>query len=172
MRVLATTATANNRVVADLDFVLGSDLHKIRGDLARASLFLQTIRLPDPAERMAWLAEQLDALEGYGIIYTLTVRDAERVAEWLQMKGHNVHAYHSELPSERAHELEDALLGNQIKALVATTKLGMGYDKPDLSFVIHYQTPGSVVAYYQQVGRAGRAVPHALYLSICPAWQL
>lgn len=161
LRVLATTATANNRVVADLDFVLGPDLHKIRGDLARASLFLQTIRLPDPAERMAWLAEQLETLEGYGIIYTLTVRDAERVAEWLQMKGHDVHAYHSELPSERAHELEDALLGNQIKALVATTKLGMGYDKPDLSFVIHYQTPGSVVAYYQQVGRAGRAVPHA-----------
>jgi len=161
LRVLATTATANNRVVADLDHVFGPDLHKIRGDLARASLFLQTIRLPDPAERMAWLAEQLETLEGYGIIYTLTIGDAERVAEWLQMKGHDVHAYHSDLPPERAHELEDALLGNQIKALVATTKLGMGYDKPDLSFVIHYQTPGSVVAYYQQVGRAGRAVPHA-----------
>jgi ATP-dependent DNA helicase RecQ len=161
LRVLATTATANERVIADLVSVLGPDFKVVRGKLYRESLFLQTIRLPDPAERMAWLTEQLSALEGHGIIYALTVRDTKRLAEWLQHHGHNVQAYHSELLPERAHELEDALQGNRIKALVATTKLGMGYDKPDLSFVIHYQTPGSVVAYYQQVGRAGRAVPHA-----------
>jgi len=161
LRVLATTATANERVLADLEVVLGPGLKIVRGDLARPSLFLQTIRLPDPAERMAWLAVQLARLEGSGIIYALTVGDTERLAEWLQLRGHNVEAYHSELPPERAHGLEDALLANEIKALVATTKLGMGYDKPDLSFVIHYQTPGSVVAYYQQVGRAGRAVPYA-----------
>ncbi len=161
LRVLATTATANDRVLADLEVVLGPGLKIVRGDLARPSLFLQTIRLPDPAERMAWLAAQLARLEGSGIIYALTVRDTELLAEWLQLRGHNVEAYHSELPPERAHGLEDALLANEIKALVATTKLGMGYDKPDLSFVIHYQTPGSAVAYYQQVGRAGRAVPYA-----------
>ena len=161
LRVLATTATANNRVLKDLKAVLGPDLKTVRGDLARPSLFLQTIRLPDPAERMAWLAMQLRNLEGTGIIYCLTVRDAERLAAWLKSYGHQVEAYHSELPPERAHQLEDALLANEIKALVATTKLGMGYDKPDLRFVIHYQSPSSVVAYYQQVGRAGRAVPSA-----------
>ena len=161
LRVLATTATANKRVIADLDTVLGPDLRVVRGELSRSSLFLQTIRLPDTAERMAWLAEQLATLNGCGIIYALTIRDTECLAEWLQRKGYNIQAYHSELPPDRAHELEDALLGNQVKALVATTKLGMGYDKPDLSFVIHYQTPGSVVSYYQQVGRAGRAVPYA-----------
>ncbi len=161
LRVLATTATANNRVLKDLEVVLGPDLKIVRGDLSRSSLFLQTIRLPDPAERMAWLTVQLAKLEGNGIIYTLTVRDTERLAEWLKLRGHHVEAYHSELPPERAHQLEDALLANEIKALVATTKLGMGYDKPDLRFVIHYQSPGSVVAYYQQVGRAGRAVPSA-----------
>lgn len=161
LRVLATTATANDRVLTDLEAVLGPDLKIVRGDLSRPSLFLQTIRLPDPAERMAWLASQLANLKGSGIIYALTVRDTERLAEWLKLRGHDVMAYHSELPPERAHELEDALLANKIKALVATTKLGMGYDKPDLRFVIHYQSPGSVVAYYQQVGRAGRAVPYA-----------
>jgi ATP-dependent DNA helicase RecQ len=161
LRVLATTATANERVLADLKTVLGPDLKIVRGDLARPSLFLQTIRLPDPAERMAWLAVQLANLDGNGIIYALTVRDTERLAEWLQLRGYDVKPYHSELPPGQAHELEDSLLANKIKALVATTKLGMGYDKPDLRFVIHYQSPGSVVAYYQQVGRAGRAVPYA-----------
>lgn len=161
LRVLATTATANNRVLADLEKVLGPDLTVSRGDLTRPSLFLQTIVLPDQAERLAWLAEQLGTLTGHGIIYTLTVRDAEQVAAWLKQRGHDVEAYHSELAPERSHALEDALLANEVKALVSTTKLGMGFDKPDLAFVIHYQTPGSVVHYYQQVGRAGRALAAA-----------
>lgn len=161
LRVLATTATANNRVLADLEKVLGPDLKVSRGDLSRPSLFLQTIVLPNQAERLAWLAEQLGTLPGHGIIYTLTVRDAEQVAAWLRQRGHNVEAYHSELTPERSHALEDALLANEVKALVSTTKLGMGFDKPDLAFVIHYQTPSSVVHYYQQVGRAGRALAAA-----------
>ncbi len=160
LRLLATTATANNRVMADLESVLGPNLHVSRGGLNRPSLLLQTIRLPQQPGRMAWLAEQVPALPGHGIIYTLTVRDAERVAGWLQSRGMNVEAYTSET-GERRVELEQALLENRVKALVATTALGMGYDKPDLSFVIHYQTPGSVVAYYQQVGRAGRALDAA-----------
>ena len=122
-------------MLKDLEAVLGRMVKIVRGDLSRPSLFLQTIRLPDPAERMAWLASQLANLKGSGIIYALTVRDTERLAEWLKLRGHDVMAYHSELPPERAHELEDALLANKIKALVATTKLGMGYDKPDLRFV-------------------------------------
>lgn len=160
LRLLATTATANNRVMDDLRTVLGPRLEVSRGDLNRTSLTLQTIRLPTQAQRLAWLAEQLTILQGHGIIYTLTVRDANQVAEWLKARGFNVEAYTGET-GDRRPELELALLNNQVKALVATTALGMGYDKPDLAFVIHYQMPGSVVAYYQQVGRAGRALDSA-----------
>jgi len=157
IKLLATTATANNRVVQDLENVLGPNLRISRGDLNRPSLTLQTIRLESKAERLAWLSHQLTALAGHGIIYTLTVRDANQVANWLNSQGFDVEAYTGESGARRP-ELEQALSENRIKALVATTALGMGYDKPDLSFVIHYQMPSSVVAYYQQVGRAGRAL--------------
>lgn len=160
LRLLATTATANNRVMEDLATVLGPNLEVSRGDLNRPSLALQTIRLPSQAERLAWLAEQVATLAGHGIVYTLTVRDAEQVAAWLKSRGLNVEAYTGETGDRRA-ELEQALLENRVKALVATTALGMGFDKPDLAFVVHYQAPGSVVAYYQQVGRAGRALAAA-----------
>ncbi|MYF25198.1 MAG: ATP-dependent DNA helicase RecQ [Nitrospira sp. SB0672_bin_25] len=160
LRLLATTATANDRVIDDLAEVFGANMEISRGDLSRPSLALQTIRLQSQAERLAWLAEQLPALPGHGIIYTLTVRDAEQVSEWLKSRGLNVKAYTGKTGEQRP-EWEDALLQNKVKALVATTALGMGFDKPDLAFVIHYQTPGSVVAYYQQVGRAGRAIDAA-----------
>jgi len=160
LRLLATTATANDRVMEDLAAVLGPDLAISRGDLQRPSLALQTIRLASQAERLAWLAEHVPALPGNGVIYTLTVRDAGQVAAWLRSRGIDVEAYTGETGDRRA-ELEQALLENRVKALVATTALGMGFDKPDLAFVIHYQTPGSVVAYYQQVGRAGRALDAA-----------
>lgn len=160
LRLLATTATANNRVMEDLAAVLGPKLDVSRGDLNRTSLSLQTVRLPSQAERLAWLAQQLAVLQGHGIIYTLTVRDANQVADWLKIQGFNVEAYTGET-GDRREALEQALLNNEVKALVATTALGMGYDKPDLAFVVHYQMPGSVVAYYQQVGRAGRALDSA-----------
>jgi ATP-dependent DNA helicase RecQ len=159
-RLLATTATANDRVMEDLRNVLGPNLHISRGDLNRPSLTLQTIRLPSQAERMAWLTDQLPKLPGSGIVYTLTVRDAEQVSTWLKSRRLNVESYTSET-GDRRPELEQMLLDNRVKALVATLALGMGFDKPDLAFVIHYQAPGSVVAYYQQVGRAGRALRSA-----------
>ena len=164
--VLATTATANDRVVADVAAQLGNLLVH-RGPLIRDSLMLQNICLPDPADRLAWLARYLPSLPGSGIVYTLTQRDAERVAEWLRFNGVAAEAYHAQIEAEengaahRREELEGALLENRIKALVATVALGMGFDKPDLGFVVHYQRPGSVVHYYQQVGRAGRAVDKA-----------
>jgi ATP-dependent DNA helicase RecQ len=166
LRVLATTATANNRVLADLETVLGPNLTVCRGELARPSLLLQTMRLPSQVARMAWLATHVPKIQGSGIIYTLTVRDAVQIAGWLQSRGIQAESYSGETGDRRV-ELENALLGNQVKALVATTALGMGFDKPDLAFVIHYQTPGSVVAYYQQVGRAGRALDaaHGVLLS-------
>ena len=160
LRVLATTATANNRVLADLQTVLGPNLTVSRGELGRPSLLLQTMRMPRQAERMGWLATHVPNIQGSGIIYTLTVRDAVQVAGWLQSRGIQAESYSGET-GERRVELEQALLQNRVKALVATTALGMGFDKPDLAFVIHYQTPGSVVAYYQQVGRAGRALSAA-----------
>ena len=159
LRLLATTATANDRVMADLNDVLGPDLEVVRGDLNRPSLMLQTIRLPRQSARLAWLAEQLPQLPGHGIVYTLTVRDANQVAQWLRSQGLAVESYTGQTDDREA--LEQALLDNRVKALVATMALGMGFDKPDLGFVIHYQTPGSVVAYYQQVGRAGRALDKA-----------
>jgi ATP-dependent DNA helicase RecQ len=159
MPVLGTTATANNRVLDDIVTQLG-EIRVQRGSLMRDSLALQTLRLPDQAARLAWLAEHVPGLPGTGIIYTLTKRDADQVAGWLNRNGMAARSYHSDV--EGREHLEDLLLGNQIKALVATTALGMGYDKPDLGFVIHYQAPGSIVAYYQQVGRAGRAIDSAV----------
>lgn len=156
LRLLATTATANSRVMADLQNTLGPDLRVLHGDLNRPSLTLQTIRMPKSTQRMAWLAERLPEMPGSGIIYTLTIRDAHQLAAWLNSRHLNVSAYTSKLDISERRRLEDELLSNQVKALVATVALGMGYDKPDLGFVIHYQTPGSVVSYYQQVGRAGR----------------
>jgi ATP-dependent DNA helicase RecQ len=159
--VLATTATANRRVVADIALQIGGDLRIQRGPLMRESLRLQHIRLPNPAARLAWLADNIPPLPGSGIIYTLTVRDAERVAAWLQEQGISAAAYYGDVESAHREELEQRLLANQLKCLVATTALGMGYDKPDLGFVVHFQAPGSVVFYYQQVGRAGRAIAEA-----------
>jgi ATP-dependent DNA helicase RecQ len=160
LRLLATTATANNRVMDDLKQVLGPSLTVSRGDLNRPSLSLQTLRMPSQTERLAWLAEHVASLPGHGIIYTLTIRDALMVTEWLQSRGIVVESYTGKTGDGR-EALEQALLNNDVKALVATTALGMGFDKPDLAFVIHYQMPGSVVAYYQQVGRAGRALDAA-----------
>jgi ATP-dependent DNA helicase RecQ len=163
--VLGTTATANDRVVADVVSQLaghdGEPLRSYRGPLARASLRLEVLELPQPAQRLAWLASTLPGLSGSGIVYTLTKRDAEQVAAFLSDRGIAAVAYSGEHETETRIEIEDRLLRNDLKTVVATSALGMGYDKPDLSFVVHYQAPGSVVAYYQQIGRAGRAIDHA-----------
>lgn len=166
--VLGTTATANNRVVADIQTQLGNvQIH--RGPLSRDSLALQTMVLPDQASRLAWLAQVIPTLRGTGIVYTSTVPDAEQVAKWLVANGIDAKAYHGSVTAEGFADsnsyrqyLEEMLLHNDLKVLVATTALGMGYDKPDLSFVVHYQAPGSIVAYYQQVGRAGRGIDSAV----------
>jgi len=159
--VLTTTATANDRVVADVKEQLGPDLRVLRGPLVRESLQLQNISMPRQTVRMAWLAEQIPRLPGSGIVYTLTIADAQRLATWLRSQDIDAHAYWGGLEPEAREDLEERLLNNEVKALVATTALGMGFDKPDLGFVVHYQRPGSAVAYYQQVGRAGRALESA-----------
>jgi ATP-dependent DNA helicase RecQ len=160
--VLATTATANDRVVDDIAEQLGHHATVVRGALTRRSLTLDAIPLANQAERLAWLAEQIPRMPGSGIVYCLTVADTERVATFLQSQGLDARAYNASLSTEERNDLEDALIANDLKALVATVALGMGFDKPDLGFVVHYQRPGSAIAYYQQVGRAGRAVDQAL----------
>ncbi len=156
--VLGCTATANNRVVEDVASQLGVTMNILRGPLTRDGLSLQVIEMPDAAERLCWLDHHLADLPGSGIIYCLTIDDTRRVAEWLAQRGHTVMAYTGQLDNDVRLDAEAALQANTIKALVATTALGMGYDKPDLGFVVHFQSPGSPVAYYQQVGRAGRAL--------------
>lgn len=167
MPILGTTATANDRVVDDIREQLGG-IHVIRGSLTRESLRLQNIVLPDQASRLAWLTENIPKMEGSGIVYVLTKKDARIVAEWLIDAGIDAAAYYSGVEDPNFEDsngyreyLEDMLYNNELKVLVASTALGMGYDKPDLSFVVHYQAPGSIIAYYQQVGRAGRAIDRA-----------
>jgi ATP-dependent DNA helicase RecQ len=156
--VLCTTATANDRVVADIVSQLGSDLAVSRGTLDRASLRLGAVHLRQHAERMAWLVEFLAATPGTGIVYCLTIADTDRVARWLVANGVDAVAYSGDGDVSARLATEDRLLNNTVKVVVATSALGMGFDKPDISFVVHYQSPGSTIAYYQQVGRAGRAV--------------
>lgn len=159
--VLATTATANQRVVDDVKDQLGDEVVVQRGELTRASLRLRNIRIRDSAERLAWLARVIPRLPGSGIIYTLTVRDARYLSDWLRKNRIEAAPYYGDLGNEVRLATEDALRNNELKVVVATSALGMGFDKPDLHFVIHYQTPQSLIHYYQQVGRAGRAVPLA-----------
>src|SRR5829696_10242904 len=148
-------------MVADVAEQLGQDSLTLRGPLDRASLILSTVALPSAAERLAWLATQLPQLPGSGIVYCLTVPETRRVATWLQGNGIDAHAYSGrDDPAERL-VVEQVLAANACKAVVATSALGMGYDKPDLAFVVHYQAPDSPVGYYQQVGRAGRALDRA-----------
>lgn len=187
--VLATTATATSRVIEDIRTQLGGSIQVSRGSLVRSSLYLQNICIHSREARLAWLTEALSSrIPGSGIVYTLTKRDADMVARWLRHNGIKAYAYSSresqpmddlddtlkkefESKNKDADEktrskayrefLEELLLGNRIKVLVATSALGMGFDKPDLAFVIHYQRPKSVIDYYQQVGRAGRALNFA-----------
>ena len=170
--VLATTATANSRVVADVAEQLGAsaadaagtgsaDVLTIRGPLARTSLRLGVLRLPDAPTRLAWLISHLGDLPGSGIIYALTVSAANDTARLLRERGYDVRAYTGQTDADEREESEELLKSNRVKALVATSALGMGFDKPDLGFVVHLGAPSSPVSYYQQVGRAGRATESA-----------
>lgn len=206
--VLATTATANARVTADVaeQLAVGPGRHGVgrdgvggdgeggdgegtdelrrdegpgggglagpddggddavlvlRGSLDRSSLRMRVRELPDQAAQLAWLSANLPAMAGSGIVYCLTVAAAEQVAAHLRSTGLAVRSYTGQTePAERL-ESEQDLLANRVKALVATSALGMGFDKPDLGFVVHLGAPSSPIAYYQQVGRAGRATDHA-----------
>ncbi|WP_036530241.1 ATP-dependent DNA helicase RecQ [Nocardia sp. CNY236] len=159
--VLATTATATDRVVTDIATQIGADTMVLRGALDRESLHLSVLRFDDAVRRTAWLAEYLNRLPGCGIVYALTVAAAHDLADVLRTHGHAVAAYTGRTDPAEREALETALLNNEVKALVATSALGMGFDKPDLGFVVHIGAPSSPIAYYQQVGRAGRSTHRA-----------
>lgn len=162
--VLATTATANARVSADVAEQLGTgggEALVLRGPLDRDSLALNVLRIADPAQRLAWLAEELERLPGSGIVYTMTVSASEEVTAFLRQRGHAVASYSGRTEDAERQAAEADLLANRVKALVATSALGMGFDKPDLGFVVHLGSPNSPIAYYQQVGRAGRGIDRA-----------
>ncbi|WP_186807966.1 RecQ family ATP-dependent DNA helicase [Priestia megaterium] len=162
--ILATTATANSRVIKDVKDQIGHDIKLIRGNLSRESLRLSILRIPHHPHRLAWLAENLLKIKGTGIVYCNTISECERVADWLSSKGINALPYHSKCQDRE--ELENKLINNKVKALIATDALGMGFDKPDIGFVIHFEAPRSLVAYYQQIGRAGRSISEAEVLLI------
>ncbi len=165
--LLATTATANNRVVEDVTLQLGNDILVQRGPLIRESLAIQVIHLDRKEERLAWLVENINKMSGTGIVYCLTKNDCNIVSKWLNQNGISACAYYSGLKSKKDEErnerliIEEMFMKNNIKVIVATTAFSMGIDKPDIGFVIHFQKPGNVVSYYQQIGRAGRALDRA-----------
>lgn len=158
--IVATTATANDRVVEDVTTQL-PDLEPIRGRLVRDSIHMQTIEMEDPEERLAWLAENFPDTDRAGIIYCLTTRDVNMVAEWLSAHDYDVEPYHGSMGTDRRQAIEQQLLDNELDAAVATSALGMGFNKPDLEFVIHFQRPPNLIRYYQEIGRAGRDLDDA-----------
>lgn len=162
--VLATTATANDRVIADLQTQLGENVFVSRGPLTRNSLYIQVVNQPSKTERYAWILETVPKLPGSGIIYCLTQRDCDYLADFLKSNGISAEAYYSRngvAGEELNRDIEERFSKNRLKVIVATIKLGMGYDKDDICFVIHYQRPSNIVSYYQQIGRAGRNIDRA-----------
>ena len=168
--VLGTTATANDRVIADVEEQLGDNLEVFRGTLERDSLSLHVLNIENKAERMAWLAKTIPDLPGSGIVYCLTIHDSMRVADWLRAQGIQAAPYTGDMEHEAKLEVEERLTAGDLKVVVATSALAMGYDNPKIEFVIHYQTPGSAIAYYQQVGRAGRAVEESYGIAMS-GWE-
>lgn len=168
--VLATTATANDRVIRDIRNQLGDDLLINRGGLMRESLAIQVIRLNTKEERLAWILDNIGKMPGTGIIYCLTTRDCRLLNRWLQESGIESEAYYADIDKVEQKDkktIESKFANNEIKVLIATVAFGMGYDKPDIGFVIHFQKPGNIVAYYQQIGRAGRAIEQAYAVLLC-----
>lgn len=161
--ILATTATANNRVIGDLKKQLGEDLYVSTGSLMRYSLYIQLLNLNTTEERYGWILDNINKLNGSGIIYCLTQRTCDYLTKFLVENGISAKSYYSRSDSEEyINEIaEKEFLNNEIKVIVATIKLGMGYDKGDVGFVVHFQMPSNLISYYQQIGRAGRNIKNA-----------
>lgn len=165
--VLATTATANDRVVNDIVAQLGENLVISRGELIRESLAIQVIKLQKKEDRLAWLAENIEKMPGSGVVYCLTKADCDLVTDWLNENDIKSEKYYADISKEDKAIVLEKFQQNEIKVLVATVAFGMGYDKPDIGFVIHFQRPANIVSYYQQIGRAGRGIELAYAVLLC-----
>lgn len=165
--VLATTATANDRVVNDIVAQLGENLVISRGELIRESLAIQVIKLQKKEDRLAWLAENIEKMPGSGVVYCLTKADCDLVTDWLNENNIKSEKYYADISKEGKAITLEKFQKNEIKVLVATVAFGMGYDKPDIGFVIHFQRPANIVSYYQQIGRAGRGIELAYAVLLC-----
>ena len=168
--ILATTATANDRVIEDLEKQLGDNTYVSRGELMRDNLYIQVMHMPSRSERYAWLIQSIGKLKGSGIVYCLTQRDCDYLSDFLSKNGISAVAYYSRDTSDGElinEDIEERFKRNEIKVLVATVKLGMGYDKGDISFIVHFQMPSCIVSYYQQIGRAGRSIDKAYTFLMC-----
>ena len=165
--VLATTATANDRVVNDIVAQLGENLVISRGELIRESLAIQVIKLQKKEDRLAWLAENIEKMPGSGVVYCLTKADCDLVTDWLNENNIKSEKYYADISKEDKAIVLEKFQKNEIKVLVATVAFGMGYDKPDIGFVIHFQRPANIVSYYQQIGRAGRGIELAYAVLLC-----
>lgn len=165
--VLATTATANDRVVNDIVAQLGENLVISRGELIRESLAIQVIKLQKKEDRLAWLAENIEKMPGSGVVYCLTKADCDLVTDWLNENDIKSEKYYADISKEDKAIVLEKFQQNEIKVLVDTVAFGMGYDKPDIGFVIHFQRPANIVSYYQQIGRAGRGIELAYAILLC-----
>ena len=154
--VLATTATATKRVQNDIERQIGGKLTTIRGSLVRSNFNLYVIKVQSDDEKMVWLAQHLNSIEGTGLIYTGTRVDTELYAKWLVHNGVNAINYNAGHDAETRKDIENGLMENRYKCVVSTNALGMGIDKSDIRFIIHTQIPASPIHYYQEIGRAGR----------------
>lgn len=154
--VLATTATATKKVQYDIEQQIGGNLTTIRGNLIRPNFQLQVVKVQSEDEKMIWLAENLNSINGTGLIYTGTRKDTEVYAKWLRFVGINATDYNAGFDADTRKSIEQGLMQNKWKCIVSTNALGMGIDKPDIRFVIHTQMPVSPIHYYQEIGRAGR----------------
>lgn len=156
MPVLAATATATRRVQDDIERQIGRGITTIRGQLMRDNFRLHVIEVGSDDEKMAWLAANVAALPGTGLIYTGIRADTDLYARWLRYRGVEAVSYNAGLDAETRKDIERGLKANRWKCIVSTNALGMGIDKPDIRFIIHTQMPASPIHYYQEIGRAGR----------------
>ena len=154
--VLATTATATKRVQQDIEQQIGGKLTTIRGLLVRDNFRLYVVKVHSEDEKLVWLAQNLNRIEGTGLIYTGTRVDTEIYAKWLAANGINAINYNAGHDPDTRKDTENGLMQNRYKCVVSTNALGMGIDKPDIRFIIHTQIPASPIHYYQEIGRAGR----------------
>jgi ATP-dependent DNA helicase RecQ len=155
--VLALTATATDEVIDDIIRQLDvPDMQVLHTGLYRSNLNYEVVPVTSEDEKRDRLVRLLNAIDGTGIVYAATVKNVEQLSEWLQHRGVAVERYHGQLSAKGRKENQNRFMAGDLKAMVATNAFGLGIDKPDTRFVIHYNLPGSLESYYQESGCAGR----------------